>query len=262
MLTPDLPDQNLEATARQCRADALAAEAVHSLAAPDRRELLLNELVERSLETLEGFKRIEDDRRRAWAEGAEEYKGVAHARLRRTGRIHLELGRSLISQLDQAATDRLTVRNAISLRRAYAELVDLEALDHGAPSPLIVALAHQAEGDFSANRTQEIDPDDRRNGVDSHRTWDFIKRTTSLPEPVQRLAEKRYRSFFAIDDRHPALGGHPLMPPRHGEGAVQLWSVEISFAYRALAVLTESTGQPRRYVWFWIGSPDQTRSPG
>ena len=85
MPTPDLPDRNLEAAARQCRADALAAEAVHSLAAPDRRELLLNELVERSLETLEGFKRIEDDRRRAWAEGAEEYEGVAHARLRRTG---------------------------------------------------------------------------------------------------------------------------------------------------------------------------------
>lgn len=260
MPTSDSVEQQLEATARQCRADAIAVESIHPLAAPDRRELLLSELVERALETLEDFKRVEDQRRSTWAEGAEEYRRELHDRLCRTARIHLELGRILLGQLDLAATDRLMVRNAISLRRAYAELVDLEALDHGAPTPLIVGLADQAELEFNENRTQEIDPDDRRNGIVSHRTWDFIKRTASLPESVQHLAQQRYRRFFAVDDRHPALRGHPLLPPRHGSGAEQLWSVEISFAHRAFAVLTELAGQPRRYVWFWIGSPDQSLS--
>ena len=245
-----------EATARQCLADTLAATGLHAHAGPDRRELVLNELVERALHTYEDFRRLEDRTRSEWAEAAATYDPSLHARLAHTAQLHLEIGRGLVSQLDTAVVDRLTVRNALAFRQTYAALVALEALDHGLLPPAVHDLGTTANSEFAEGKTQEIDPDDSRNGVRSLRTWDFVKRTASLPNRVQVLAEKRYRTFFALDDRHPALGGRPLFGGRRVDAQLQLWSVEISFDHRAFAVLPDVSDGPRCYVWFWIGSPD------
>lgn len=244
-----------EATARQCLADTLAAAGLHSHAAPDRRELVLNELVERALHAHEGFRRLEERLRLAWAESADSFEPGLSEGLSRTARLHLQIGRGLVSQLDGAALDRLTVRNALAFRQAYAGLVSLEALDHGLLPHAIQTLAGSAQQDFLAGKTQVIDPEDDRNGVQSLRTWDFVKRTAALDSAVQVLAEKRYRTFFAVDDRHAALGGRPLTGAGRRDTPHSLWSVEISFDHRAFAVFSEAPERPRTYVWFWIGSP-------
>jgi hypothetical protein len=242
-----------EATARQCLADTLAAAGLHSLAAPDRRELVLNELVERALHTYEGFRRLEERLRLSFAESADGFDPGLHDGLSRTAQLHLQIGRGLVSQLDAATLDRLTVRNAMAFRQAYAALVSLEALDHGLLPDAIQELAHAAHADFLVGKAQVIDPEDDRNGVQSLRTWDFVKQTAALDNAVQVLAEKRYRTFFAVDDRHAALGGRPLTGA--GRRDHSLWSVEISFDHRAFAVCSGAPEQPRTYVWFWIGSP-------
>ena len=247
-----------EAAARQCLADMLASDGLHDHAGPDRRELVLNDLVERALLAYEGFRRCEDETRRAWAGGTDPYDPAVHAGLGRTARLHLEIGRSLVSQLDGAARDRLTVRNALPFRQAYASLVALEVLDHGLLPPALLSLAGAALAEFDAGDAQPIDPEDERNRVDSFRTWDFMKRTAALDNAIQDLAAKRYRNFFAVDDRHPALGGRPVLGGRRLElaGPAHLWSVEISFDHRAFAVLPERDEKARTcYVWFWIGSP-------
>lgn len=245
-----------EATARQCLADTLSATALHTHAAPDRRELVLNELVERALHAYEDFRRLEERTRRDGAENAAAYDPGLHAGFARTAQLHLEIGRGLVDQLDAAAVDRLTVRNALPFRQAYAALVALEALDHGLLPPAVHDLATLATEEFEASKTQEIDPDDDRNGVRSLRTWDFVKRTAVLPNSVQLLAEKRYRTFFAVNDRHPALGGKPRLGGRRIDAHLQLWSVEITFDHRAFAVLPDVSDGPRCYVWFWIGSAE------
>jgi hypothetical protein len=245
-----------EATARQCLADTLAATGLHAHAGPDRRELVLNELVERALHAYEDFRRLEERTRHGWAEGTSPHDPALHAGLGRAAQLHLEIGRGLVSQLDTAAVDRLTVRNALAFRQSYAALVALEALDHGLLPGAIHDLATAAHSEFTAGKTQEIDADDDRNGVASLRTWDFVKRTAALPNAVQLLAEKRYRTFFALDDRHPALGGRPLFGGRRNDALWKLWSVEISFDHRAFAVLPDAPAGPRCYVWFWIGSPE------
>ena len=90
--TEDHPRQH-EANARQCLADTLAAAGLHAHAGPDRRELVLNDLVERALHAYEGFRRLEAATRRGWAEGLAAYEPSLHAGFERCAQLHLETGR-------------------------------------------------------------------------------------------------------------------------------------------------------------------------
>ncbi|MCB9872481.1 MAG: hypothetical protein H6837_21690 [Planctomycetes bacterium] len=245
-----------EAAARQCFAETRAAVGVQSHAGPDRRERVLNHLVESSLHAYEEFRRAEQEWRLRCATGAVAYQRAAHTRWQATGQLHLGLGHALVAQLDQAAVEGLTVRNTLPFRLAYAELLAMEMRDHGVLDPALLELASEAVAAHRAGETQPIDSNDTRNGVLSFRTWDFIKRTAALDPELQHLAERRYRTFFAVDDRHPALTGRPVLVGRSGtrEAVPAVWAVEIRLDCRALAVLpTGADERVRTYVWFWIG---------
>jgi len=64
----------------------------------------------------------------------------------------------------------------------------------------------------------------------------------SLPEPVRKLADEKFRLLQA-DPRHPSLHFKRI------SGKQQLWSVRIGMNYRALA-----REKPDGIVWFWIGT--------
>lgn len=244
-----------EALARQCLAETLGATGLHAHSGSDRRELVLNELVQRALRSYEQFRKLEAGVRGRFAESAVAFDPIAHASLQRTARLHLEIGRSLVDQLDEAVRDHLTVRNAVAFRQEHAALVAREALDHGFLPPGLFDLATRAQSQFEAGKTQEIDADLEARGARSMRTWDLLKRTTALDAEVQALAGQLYRTYFALDDQHPALAGRPLVGARRTDVAQGLWSVEITFEHRAFAVLPPSTNEPL-YVWFWIGNPE------
>jgi hypothetical protein len=256
-----LPRQH-EAMARQCLAETESTAGLHACAGPEHREVALNDLVERALDAYEGFRRLERATRLAWADGDHSYDAAVHETLARTARLHFRVGHVLVAQLDAAARARLTVRNVLPLRQAYAGMVALEDLDHGILAPPLQQLALVAQGQFDHGDAQQIDAEEQLNGVHSFRTWDFVKRTTGLPQDVQQLAERSYRRFFALDDRHPALAGRPVFGGRRPDGAppMHFWSVEIGFTHRALAILFDETeARPRTYVWFWFGDAVHAR---
>ena len=68
---------------------------------------------------------------------------------------------------------------------------------------------------------------------------DFWRCYRSLPESVQRLADKNFR-LLKNGPHHPSLGFKKVG---------QFHSARVGLHYRALA--TEVEGD---YVWFWIGS--------
>ena len=253
----DATVRQLEATALQCLADTRAAETLRFHAGPDHRELVLSDLVERELQGYASFRRFEHECRAGWADAPTTYDVETHAALDRIRGLHMEVGRGVVRQLDASVASRLRIRNALAFRRDYALLASLEALDHGMPHAGLGELAEAAIRERDAGNAPEIDPDDRRNGVTSLRTWDFVKATAALPEDVQTLAELRYRAFFGLDDRHEALSGRPLVGDRPGEGR-DLWSVEITFDHRAVAVVdVHPADERRRYLWFFIGTPSE-----
>jgi hypothetical protein len=68
---------------------------------------------------------------------------------------------------------------------------------------------------------------------------DFWKNYRSLPEAIQRLADKSF-ALLKSDPRHPSL---------HFKKAGRFWSARVGAHYRALAVEVQDG-----VVWFWIGS--------
>lgn len=74
----------------------------------------------------------------------------------------------------------------------------------------------------------------------------------SLPESVQRIAERRFDAYCKHNPRHPALEGKKV---RDKKQEVESWSVKINYAHRALAMIdTDPKTGAEVFVWYWIGS--------
>ena len=69
--------------------------------------------------------------------------------------------------------------------------------------------------------------------------WDLFEQ---LPADVQVRTEKQYE-LFSSNPRHPSL---------HLKPAGEFWSVRVTDAYRALALLAGN-----EFTWVWIGSHDE-----
>jgi len=61
----------------------------------------------------------------------------------------------------------------------------------------------------------------------------------SLPQPVQKLADKNFELIKA-NPKHPSL---------HFKKVGRFWSARVGIVYRALAVEID-----RDILWFWIGN--------
>ncbi len=67
----------------------------------------------------------------------------------------------------------------------------------------------------------------------------FWERYESLPEPVQRLADKNYE----------LLKGNPAHPSLQLKKVGKYWSVRVGRRHRAIAVDIDEG-----LLWFWIGT--------
>jgi hypothetical protein len=76
--------------------------------------------------------------------------------------------------------------------------------------------------------------------VNQFTTPQFWRHYASLPEAIQRIADKNYQ-FLRSDPAHPSL--------HFKEIEDGLWSARVGKHYRALAFLEEDG-----YYWFWIVS--------
>lgn len=77
----------------------------------------------------------------------------------------------------------------------------------------------------------------------------------ALPNEIQELADQKFNNYFRLDPHHEILKGKFIYDGQLGNEAV--WSVRISYRYRALArVLSERRGQTMVtvYLWYWAGS--------
>ena len=70
----------------------------------------------------------------------------------------------------------------------------------------------------------------------------FWKSYNSLPEKIQKLADKNY-ALLREDSFHPSLHFKKVGKQR------QLWSARVGEHYRALGL-----DKPEGVVWFWIGT--------
>jgi len=78
--------------------------------------------------------------------------------------------------------------------------------------------------------------------VTSRTTERFRKSFAPLPHHVQRRAREAYKRF----QRNP---NHPGLQFKQVHSSRPIYSVRISFDYRALGVL-----DGEQMIWFWIGS--------
>ena len=78
--------------------------------------------------------------------------------------------------------------------------------------------------------------------IQSRTTKQFWRLFRSLPDDVQRDAQKAYR-LFRGNPAHPGLQFKKL------EGEEHIYSVRIGLEHRALAVMKKD-----RVVWYWVGN--------
>lgn len=90
--------------------------------------------------------------------------------------------------------------------------------------------------------------------VNSVRLDSYKKLMGRLPPKIAETAENLYHSVFCLDPHHPMLSGKWVTDRRK---SVEVWRVDISRGYRALAWVEEKKtqkGLARTYVWYWCGS--------
>jgi hypothetical protein len=78
--------------------------------------------------------------------------------------------------------------------------------------------------------------------IQSRTTREFRESFASLPNDIQRQAQRAYR-LFRNDPRHPSLRLKKV------DEVSNVYSVRIGLGYRALGVVEGAI-----VVWFWIGS--------
>jgi len=85
-------------------------------------------------------------------------------------------------------------------------------------------------------------------GQPNVRTGDFKKMLERLPDNIQQLADRAYRTFL-VDPFHPMLENHELHDSRKGRHRKTSRAVSITRRYRAIYVSDGPTN-----VCYWIGS--------
>jgi len=78
-----------------------------------------------------------------------------------------------------------------------------------------------------------------RTALNHHKSHNFRGLYTSLPEKIQRIADKN----FSI------LKSNPYHPSLHLKQIKNFWSVRVGINYRALGIKKDNN-----IIWFWIGS--------
>lgn len=71
--------------------------------------------------------------------------------------------------------------------------------------------------------------------------WNLFR---SLPEDIQKLAEKNYQLWQA-NPRHPSLRFKPIKS--------DFWSVRVGAHYRAVGRFRDD----RTFLWLWIGTHEE-----